>query len=185
MHRPSARALPPITRPWRSGAIGREQFRGLLAQTRELYRIPEPVGVALIVLPWIVAIVLCYLILYGSTHALGDRLVQENGWVENLTVAADIPAGILALLLAHRAPRAGHKTLGLYFNLVGAFFLVFACEELDWGQRIFHWKTPGPFADVNLHQAMNLHNMPILEYLEHPVILPMSPVGIAPGCLPG
>ncbi len=152
---------------------------GAIRRARHVYRVPAPLSVALIVLPWVIAIVMWLLIVKPSTHALGLRLVEEDGWVENLTFGADLLAGILGLALARGARRAGgHRVLATYYTLVGLFFIMVAMEEISWGQRIFGWNTPSGFADLNLHGETNLHNLPILENLEYPAILAMAVAGI-------
>jgi hypothetical protein len=45
----------------------------------------------------------------------------------------------------------------IYFLLLGLLFFFGAGEEISWGQRIFHFKTP-EIANSNIQHEFNLHN---------------------------
>jgi hypothetical protein len=50
----------------------------------------------------------------------------------------------------------------IFFLILGLLFFVGAGEEISWGQRIFHFKTP-TIAASNFQHEFNLHNMPFLD----------------------
>ena len=52
----------------------------------------------------------------------------------------------------------GGGGLGRWLYILGALAFVFAAgEEIDWGQRIFGFETPGSLRDINMNDAFNLH----------------------------
>lgn len=60
--------------------------------------------------------------------------------------------------------RQGQRPLAILYLLAtfGVFFA--AGEEISWGQRIFHWLTPGGLEEVNNQGETNIHNIgPLLK----------------------
>ncbi len=148
-------------------------------RARSAYRVGRFVSVAIMLLPWVLAVVTWLMLVTPRTHSLGLMLVEEDGWVENLTFACYLGGGIMGLILAARAARhREHRLLPLYYSLLGLFLVVVAMEEISWGQRVFGWTTPRFFVETNLHEETNLHNLPILENLEYPALVVLSIAGI-------
>jgi len=122
-------------------------------------------------LPYIIAYIIWLLISY-LPFLLFDSdttrmLIKEDSFYEN--------SGFLWLLLTSMSffylffrKKRDQKTLGLetgrniFFLLLGLLFFIGAGEEISWGQRIFHFKTPD-IMDSNLQHEFNLHNMPLLD----------------------
>ena len=87
-------------------------------------------------------------------------LVQEDGWVENLTAVAYLLAGALLLAAAWAETRRAPRFVFLAGSVAMAFI---AGEEISWGQRIWDFPTPD-FLARNDHGEFNVHNLP------HPVV---------------
>lgn len=77
--------------------------------------------------------------------------MQEDRFVEWMTVFVFASSGVLML---HRAARARR----LFDALVGLFCLFVAGEEMSWGQRLFGLTPPSYFLEHNTQQEMNIHN---------------------------
>ena len=83
-------------------------------------------------------------------------LVEEDGWVENLTVVAYLLAGALLLVAAWAETRRFPR----FVFLAGCAGMAFiAGEEISWGQRILDFPTPD-FLSRNLQGEFNVHNLP-------------------------
>lgn len=80
-----------------------------------------------------------------------DRLLQEDHFVEWLTVTLFGAAAWFALrgAVRHRRPFDG---------LVGLFCVFVAGEEFSWGQRLLGLTPPQPFLEHNRQQELTLHN---------------------------
>ncbi len=54
-----------------------------------------------------------------------------------------------------------------FFTIAWAVLMfIFMGEELSWGQRIFHYKTPTEIAEHNEQGEMNLHNLYFIDNFE-------------------
>ena len=83
-------------------------------------------------------------------------LVQEDGWVENLTAVAYLLAGALLLAAAWAETRRASR----FVFLAGGVAMTFiAGEEISWGQRIWDFPTPD-FLVRNMQGEFNIHNVP-------------------------
>jgi len=51
----------------------------------------------------------------------------------------------------------------IIFLLLAVIMFLAAGEELSWGQRIFHMKTPSWFENRNIQKETNLHNLDFLQ----------------------
>ena len=83
-------------------------------------------------------------------------LMQEDGWVENLTAVAYLLAGALLLAAAWAETRRAPRFVLLAGGVAMAFI---AGEEISWGQRIWDFPTPD-FLAHNDHGEFNVHNLP-------------------------
>lgn len=80
--------------------------------------------------------------------------IAEWGQFAFLVLLVPLYAGIsLALWRQRQRPLAALYLLAM----IGVFFA--AGEEISWGQRIFHWLTPGGLIDVNNQGETNIHNI--------------------------
>ncbi|MFT5289647.1 MAG: hypothetical protein ACI82F_001713 [Planctomycetota bacterium] len=89
-----------------------------------------------------------------------DRLVE---WVQFLVLLGTaFYATRLAISLGQRARRklgVWNKSV-VVLSAVAAFgFILLACEEISWGQRIFGLSTPPELARINAQGELNLHNL--------------------------
>ena len=81
--------------------------------------------------------------------------MQEDRFLEWLTVFAYASAGVVALRHAIRSRRP-------FDGLVALFLLFVAGEEMSWGQRVLGLTPPSYFLEHNTQQEMNLHNFSAL-----------------------
>lgn len=154
-------------------------LRAQIRRAREVYRISPAFSAAIIVLPWIAAIVMGILLTVPSTRGLGRFLILEDHPIEDASFAAFFIGGILGLMLGCQARRhGGSRWLAAYYTAAGVFLLACAMEEISWGQRIFGWKTPGAFKESNIQVETNIHNLPILDNLQDYLLIAFSLAGI-------
>lgn len=92
-------------------------------------------------------------------------IYREDGFFETLTAVLGVAAGafyvIVAFRLQHLAARENRRSLHvarILLVLAGTACLLFALEEISWGQRLFGWQTPALFAESNYQGETNLHN---------------------------
>lgn len=83
--------------------------------------------------------------------AFYEAAMQEDRAVEWATVWFFAAAGVMGLSRAIRRRR-------VFDGLVALFCLVFAGEEMSWGQRLFGLTPPSYFLEHNTQQEMNIHN---------------------------
>lgn len=81
-----------------------------------------------------------------------EHLVQEDRFVEWLTVAFFLAAAAVGGMRAHR-------TRSLFDGLVALFCIAAAGEEVSWGQRFVGFTPPDVFLANNAQQEANLHNL--------------------------
>jgi hypothetical protein len=94
------------------------------------------------------------------------NLVDEDGWVENLTVLFLFTGSGLMVANARRLPKRGLLARSDRWPLYMLALFLFVCgqEEISWGQRIFNFETPEGLANINYQHEFNLHNLYNLEY---------------------
>ena len=108
---------------------------------------------------------LCLNVLFFGYLAAADprrysALTNEDYWVENLTVALFVLAGLLLFTTA-LAERSRFRR-GVY--ILGGIAMVFvAGEEISWGQRIIGFATPDFLIDLNRQGEFNVHNINTLH----------------------
>lgn len=84
--------------------------------------------------------------------SLYEHLVQEDRFMEWLTVAFFLAAAIVGGIRAARAHSIGD-------GLVALFCIAAAGEEVSWGQRFIGFTPPDLFLANNAQQEANLHNL--------------------------
>ena len=85
-----------------------------------------------------------------------EAVQHEDGLIENGTAFLFV---LTASLLVASAAKGGGGP-GRWLYILAALAFVFAAgEEIDWGQRIFGFETPGRLRDMNVNDAFNLHNI--------------------------
>jgi hypothetical protein len=87
-------------------------------------------------------------------HYASTGIFQEDGPLENLTALLAIGAAVLLLIGLPGSDRPSR----IVASLVAVAALLFAGEEISWGQRIFGFESTGIFAEANYQGETNLHN---------------------------
>ena len=115
----------------------------------------EKIVLAVIFLLVIIGIVGSYI----DTDWYDLKYAVEDGFIEWLTVVGLLLACFTA---ANYLITLGKKrTVVFIICMIGIVLLTFfsAGEEISWGQRIFHIKTPEYFEEHNSQDEMNIHNL--------------------------
>lgn len=92
-----------------------------------------------------------------------EFLIQEDGFLENLTAGTLLLSSVLLLI---RFVNNGNKKNSLWkaFNLLMIIGLFFGFgEEISWGQRIFEIESSEFFSQNNTQNETNLHNLKIKD----------------------
>ena len=106
-------------------------------------------------------LVLVWLLLLVKEYEPGSYrfLVREDSWVEYLTFFSYLLAFILASGIAAGCRKRGQRGLAVIHALLAFVFLVFAGEEISWGQRLLGIQPPEFFARHSFQYEMNFHNL--------------------------
>jgi hypothetical protein len=104
------------------------------------------------------ALFACSGVMNWADPAWFERLIQEDGIVENWTALTLAAASLLCFHLRarHRRSDALRGRTWLFLGLLLAFG---ALEEISWGQRVFGWESPRWFMEHNAQHETNLHNL--------------------------
>ena len=89
----------------------------------------------------------------------------ELGLIEGLTNIFAIVGLVTAVRLFFRRQAVASRYFGPCMLVLAAGCLVFAGEEMSWGQHWFGFAVPEAIAQRNDQQEFNLHNDPLLEPL--------------------
>ena len=105
------------------------------------------------------------LYMYGNLEITFGLEKGEDSALEWLTVILSVIAAIIFFI----AGLSGSRVPIIF----GLLWLIFAIEEISWGQRIFGIATPDFFDKYNYQQELNIHNFlnPIINYLYLPFFL--------------
>lgn len=95
-------------------------------------------------------------IIFSMAFHKVQAIYGEDGLLENATALFAFSSGIIFLSLLRYFKKPIQK---LYLYGFGAAAILFACEEISWGQRIFGWETPAYLMENNVQQESNLHNL--------------------------
>ncbi len=95
--------------------------------------------------------------IWSVTPKQAHFLTDENGIVENVTMAFFAIASILSLYYAFQAKGA----IRYYLFLWALLSFVFCGEEISWGQHWLGFETPEMLSS-NVQSEANLHNLPWL-----------------------
>ncbi len=82
---------------------------------------------------------------YSKQSSVGDDSLLEQG-----TVIAALTAAVLLAIAS--------KKQGLAYGILSVFWLIFALEEISWGQRLLGFQSPEFFDKLNYQRETNLHN---------------------------
>ncbi len=118
-------------------------------------------AVLIFLVPFALAVVAVVLIPFRPAFAVlanEDGIAEWGQWL--FLVALIVIYGRLAVALW----RQRQRPLALLYAVAMVAVIFTAGEEISWGQRIFHWITPGALEDINNQGETNIHNIgPILK----------------------
>ncbi|MEZ4940047.1 MAG: hypothetical protein R3D58_04215 [Saprospiraceae bacterium] len=95
-------------------------------------------------------------IIFSMVFNKVPAIYGEDGLLENATALFAFSSGIIFLYLVRYFNKPVQK---FYLYAFGAATILFAGEEISWGQRIFGWETPAYLMEKNIQQESNLHNL--------------------------
>ncbi len=100
--------------------------------------------------------VLIFSFLLAANPGLVSRLIREDYWVEYLTPAWFLLAGLLLFVIAWKEGSLFRRCV----YILGGLAMVFAAgEEISWGQRVFGFATPDFLASLNIQNEFTVHNI--------------------------
>lgn len=85
--------------------------------------------------------------------------VVEDGFIEWLTVLPLLLTTGIAISYLVKLYKWRTKLFVLAVTVIALFCFFAAGEEISWGQRIFHIKTPEYFQEHNSQDELNIHNL--------------------------
>lgn len=93
--------------------------------------------------------------------ASASRLGVEDGPIENATALLFLLSGVFMAYQGLRliSSRDSARLVGLISIIIALMFVVFAGEEISWGQRIFDFETGEFMTQNNWQNETNLHNL--------------------------
>ena len=108
-------------------------------------------------------VLVCLKILFFCYIAVVDSdiyvlIVDEDGWIENLTVVAFLLAGIVLFVAALIERRFSPRCV---YVLGGMAMMFFVGEEISWGQRIIGFGTPDFLVDLLDNDQVDLSDINI------------------------
>ena len=119
-------------------------------------------------------VLVCLQILFFSYLSLADQniynsIIVEDALIEYLTVGVFLLAGIVLFAAALTARRLFPRCV---YILGGVAMLLFAGEEMSWGQRIIGFDTPDFLMGLNTRGEFNIHNVRAFDFkqFQQPVL---------------
>jgi len=88
-----------------------------------------------------------------------DLYVVEDGFIEWFTVLPLIITSIVAVTYLVKLSMKRNWMFSVVVLVIAVFCFFSAGEEISWGQRIFHIKTPEYFEEHNTQDELNIHNL--------------------------
>ena len=101
--------------------------------------------------------------LYDPSTVAFEFFYMEDGLFESITAILMIIAALLLIPVVLRTRKesiAGGLSnyLQIAYLVLIVSFVLYAMEEISWGQRIFGWETPESISTRNLQNETNIHN---------------------------
>jgi len=95
-------------------------------------------------------------------------LTWERGFYETAGALFFLFAAILFFVAFLKAKKVTNLFIiktnkNIFFLLLSVLFLFAFFEEISWGQKYFHFKTPDAVKEKNLQEEFNLHNLEIFS----------------------
>jgi hypothetical protein len=149
----------PAELPWRSKRRGVGMRATELSETGKIRN--DPVSLAAVIIYNICALVVLSLLVVwekmwpeGMTYYCGEDRI-----IESLTAVFFFFAGIAMFVTTFRHPAVRRRRMRMVFLIAWSLlFLIFAGEEISWGQRIFGLPTPELLKD-GMQDELNIHNL--------------------------
>jgi hypothetical protein len=98
-----------------------------------------------------------------------SALADEDGLIENAGALSFFLASVLFFIAYGYSSGLKSHFCGyqiqrnVFYFLLGILFLICFGEEISWGQRFFHWATPGWLESINVQGETNLHNIDVFH----------------------
>jgi hypothetical protein len=99
-----------------------------------------------------------FVVLYRLDPEYYLSLTKEDRAVEWATFGFLLASGVLGLALAVRLLKTRRGSV-LFFGIFGVSCVLFALEEISWGQRIFRILSPEFFLENSSQREINIHNV--------------------------
>ena len=109
-------------------------------------------------------IIFLSLAIYHARTNLGyfeSVMVAEDGFFQWMIFYTLLFASIMCFYRASILKPFRGTVFAACLILTGVIFLAFAMDEMSWGQRIFHFKSPLFFLSNNTKMQFNLHHLVI------------------------
>jgi heme exporter protein D len=87
------------------------------------------------------------------------RILHEDRPVEFMQAICYVVSSLLSALIGSRLYSLSSRYLALLYALFAVILMVFAMEEISWGQRLLGLGTPNYFIVNNMQGETNLHNL--------------------------
>lgn len=133
-----------------------EQSKDLSISIKYFYE--KEIGSILLILFVVVGIAIMYYAVFDIEHY--EFIMQEDYLVEYGSALFWLLAAVIILIqtlvLLFRKPNKYQLVINMVLII---FFIICAGEEISWGQRIFHFKTPEFFKLINVQNETTLHNI--------------------------
>lgn len=98
-------------------------------------------------------------------------LTREDGIVENTAATCYLVSAFILFLLSTRAKAINRTNFPgfidhIFYIVLAVAMIVFAGEEISWGQRLFDFNIPGFWENANRQGEANLHNLNFWDALD-------------------
>lgn len=114
---------------------------------------------------WLLPMIACvFAIINVVLPEVGNVIVKGGDLVPfrpaiYVKMTFDLVSCSIFIILATKMSAKKNHLLLFIFALLALITFWMAMEEISWGQRIFKWETTGYFAENNMQQETNLHNL--------------------------
>ncbi len=134
-----------------------------LATARDVYALPEWLSWTLVVFPIAAFLVLLVMMAIPATRERGEGLLVEDHAVENFTPVGYWICTIVSAFYARWLWQRNRRRLAWFIAFIALANFGCGGEEISWGQRMFHWRTPAAYASQNIQGETTIHNLAIFE----------------------
>ncbi len=125
----------------------------LTRQSKQFYQ--HNVKKIIFILPLLIFILL--MITFMRYHSFFIFLRKEDSVIEWLQFIFIAMSSVLSFLL-YRYWKKKNKILAIIFLILASGLFIVAGEEISWGQRILHFKTPEKYKELNTQGETTIHN---------------------------